>query len=366
MSDSMWTGVVMVVVAGLFVGGGGWPIKLFRKYKYEQWGFLGNLITLVAIPWLVTMIGCGGWSKMIAVIGDLVSQPDSLRAVLLGNLIAMGWGVANVLCSLCFVRIGFALTAGILTGLGMSTGVLLPLIFKGSGIFGKSPDITSKPGQVIVAAVMVMLVAVLLVVLAGLGKDRALKKADMKSGGRLENPIDFYTGLTMAVVMGILSCGLALSFVYSQGPISETMKSHGATEWSIGFASLAMGALVAVWMNVLYPAFLMIKNRSWGVLTQSPFDFFLIIVMGLQGIFSFPLMFIGMKYLGSIGASVGFGIQQSMQMIGSQLVGFISGEWHGVHGRPRVQMYLAIAVLIVAVVILAYGKHLAQKMGLST
>ena len=55
------------------------------------------------------------------------------------------------------------------------------------------------------------------------------------------------------------------------------------------------------------------------------------------------------------GASVGFGIQQAMQMIGSQSVGFIGGEWRGIQGKPRNQMYAAIALLILATIIMAWG-----------
>ena len=48
------------------------------------------------------------------------------------------------------------------------------------------------------------------------------------------------------------------------------------------------------------------------------------------------------SYLVPLGASVGFGVQQAMQMLGSQTVGFASGEWRAVGGTPRRQMYLAI------------------------
>jgi len=53
-----------------------------------------------------------------------------------------------------------------------------------------------------------------------------------------------------------------------------------------------------------------------------------------------------------LGASLGAGIQQAMQMIGGQGLGFLSGEWKGVDGRPRWQMYLAIALLIIASLIM--------------
>jgi len=48
-------------------------------------------------------------------------------------------------------------------------------------------------------------------------------------------------------------------------------------------------------------------------------------------------------------------------MTGSQAVGFISGEWRGVTGKPRSQMYLAILVLIIAASLMAYGNTLAKN-----
>jgi len=69
----------------------------------------------------------------------------------------------------------------------------------------------------------------------------------------------------------------------------------------------------------------------------------------------------GMLLLGALGGSVGWGIQQAMQMTGNQGVGFLSGEWRGVRGKPREQMYLAIGILIVAAAIMAAGNSLVKR-----
>ena len=61
-----------------------------------------------------------------------------------------------------------------------------------------------------------------------------------------------------------------------------------------------------------------------------------------------------------LGAAIGGGIQQAMQMVGGQGTGFISGEWRGVHGKPRLQMYASIALLIIASFIMAYSKTIKQ------
>ena len=84
-------------------------------------------------------------------------------------------------------------------------------------------------------------------------------------------------------------------------------------------------------------------------------------LIGVQFIAAVTLMGRGMLLLGALGASVGFGIQQAMQILGNQAVGFTSGEWRGVLGTPRKQMVVAVAILIVAVIIMAYGNMLAQN-----
>ena len=53
-------------------------------------------------------------------------------------------------------------------------------------------------------------------------------------------------------------------------------------------------------------------------------------------------------------------VQQAMQMLGGQSVGFISGEWRDVPRGPVLTMIVAIVLLILAAVIMAYGNSLAH------
>ena len=135
-----------------------------------------------------------------------------MSAILLGNLFALGWGIANVLCGLCYVRIGVALTGAILAGLGVSVGSIIPLVFKGSGLFRDSADLTSPAGITVLVGVGVMLVGVTWRRSPALAATGSLAKAEEKSGG-------FLGGLIMTVIAGILSSFMAFAFVYSQGPI---------------------------------------------------------------------------------------------------------------------------------------------------
>ena len=86
----------------------------------------------------------------------------------------------------------------------------------------------------------------------------------------------------------------------------------------------------------------------------------LAILIGINFSLAVTLMGKGMLLLGALGASIGWGIQQAMQMTGGQMLGFVSGEWRGARAHPRVQMSRAIALLIAAALNSAYGNTLAK------
>lgn len=327
--------------AGLVIGSGAWPIKLMKRFEFEHWWFVGMLLGLIVIPWTSTLLLCP-------------HAIDAYRTVPLwmlvkSNLFALGWGIANILCGICFVRIGVGLTGAISTGLGVSVGVTLPLVMKGSGLFHNAPDIASRAGLTILAGVAIMLIGVAFSTAAGFGRDRALKKTERHSG-------KFARDLALCVIAGVLSCGMVLAFVYCQGPVVAAMKLRGAGDIPANLAVWAGGLLAGALLNVIYPAYLMTRKRSWGVLGQSRLELGLSMVMGISFALGIVLMGKGMLLLGASGASVGFGIQQAAQMMGNQGLGFISGEWRGVPAKPKSQMFIAIGILIIAAAIMAYGK----------
>ena len=346
MNTTSLLGILAVVCAGLVMGSGVWPMKLMKKFQFEHWWFIGMLTGLIVIPWAITLIYCPNAFAAYAKV--------PVKTLITANLWAAGWGVANILCGLCFVRIGIALTGAILTGLGVSIGVTLPMIVKGSGLFQDAANLTSPAGLTVLAGVAVMLVGVVFAALAGFGRDHALQKQEQRSGS-------FFGGLIMTVIAGVLSCGMSLSFVYGQDPIKVAMKSQGAGEIPATFAVWAVGLLGGSLLNVLYPAYLMTRKKSWRVLGESAKELVLAVIIGLNMALAVGLIGQGMVMLGALGASVGFGIQQACQMLGGQGVGFISGEWKGVFGTPRRLMYAAIGVLILAALIMAFGNSLAKS-----
>jgi hypothetical protein len=449
----MALGVILVIVGGLIMGAGAWPMKLMRKFQFEHWWFLSIFFGLFLFPWTFTLI-------FYPNIFEIFRDPNIVKDLAFASGLALCWGVANLLCGMCYVRIGIALTQAILTGLGASIVVILPLVVKAPGILGNAPDINSYAGMVILCAVGVLLVAVVLASLAGFGRDRILQKLQATSGS-------FTVGFIMAVIAGVTSAGLWLAFSFGESPIlsricrieagkmielgvgkdvrlldkysvsGEGEKATLSTKASskgdrksqeeavanvskklsgkytvevdgtvalpgiapvkiVGqyakdaaetianamgvtgdaakelknpisvrtidvFAAFPVWAIVAcsgALLNLIYPMIIMTKNKSWGVLLTSWPEVGLTLIMGIQTALALTLPGKGILMMGALGAAIGNGIQQAMQMAGGQGVGFISGEWKGVYGKPRWQLFAAIALLLVASYILIYSKSL--------
>jgi hypothetical protein len=336
-------GILITVASGLVMGTSPWPLKLMRRFQYEQFAFISMLVALVILPWAITLIWC---PEPFAALAE-VDHKILLRA----NVFAFAWGIAQVLAMLCFVRIGVSLTYGILCSVGAAVGVVVPMIFKASGVFKDAPDVISLPGLVILVGTCVMVAGVVLASMAGAGRHRQ-KNADV-TGTPSKG---FAVGLVMVVAAGVLSVGWGFCFTYSQDAIVHAMKSHGAADFPAGIAVWAVALLGATIPNLCYPIILMTRNKSWGVLAERPGEILLSVVYGVLFFAPSALLGEGMLRLGALGASVGWGLVQGTLILGGQFLGFVSGEWRGVHGKPRRQIYAAILLLIGAMSIMASAK----------
>lgn len=338
------TGSIVAGLGGAAAGALSWPMKLQKKFKFEHCWFPGMLFGLFVLPWAVTLALCPN-----AIDGYRSVAP---AVIIKSNLFSLAWGVGNVLLGISLVRIGASLSFGILSGVGIPLGVIVPMVFKGSGKFQQAADLNSPAGLTILIATALMLVGVVLVALAGFGRDKMLDKQAEKSGG-------FLGGLIMCVISGFCSVGPAFAFVYSQGPIRGAMLDRGAGEWPASLAVWALGMGLGCLVNVVYPALLMFRKGSWGVIRDNPRELGLSLIVGLNLFLAFALWFQGMILLGPMGGSIGFGIYFALQILGAQVLGLVSGEWRGVRGKPVTQMLVAVIILVAAAAVMAYASTLA-------
>jgi len=343
---ALWLGTLVTVLAGLVMGTSPWPLKLLRAFQYEHFAFVSMLVALVILPWTITLAFCP--QPLVA-----ISEVDS-SVLWKANIFELAWGIAQVLAMLCFVRIGVSLTYGILCSIGAAVGVIVPMTIKASGVFQDAPDLVSKPGAIVLAGTLVMLFGVVFASLAGAGRERMQNASTGNAQQDRRN--GFTVGLIMVVVAGILSVGWGFAFTYCQDPIIRAMKLHGAADFPAGIAVWAVALLGAALPNVIYPAVLMTRNKSWGILATHPSEIGLSVIYGVLFFAPSALLGQGMLLLGPLGASVGWGLVQGSVILGGQVLGFASGEWRDIGGTPRARMYLAVVLLIVAMAIMACAK----------
>ena len=339
------SGIIVAGLGGTSAGALSWPMKLQKKFEFEHCWFPGMIFGLFLLPWVITLSFC----------------PDAIDAyrsvdisyIIKSNLFSLAWGVGNVLLGLSLVRIGASLSFAILSGIGIPLGVIVPMVMKGTGLFQDAPDVNSPAGHAILGAMVLMVIGVLFVAFAGFGRDKMLDKSDVKAGSG-----GFLGGLIMCIISGFCSVGPSFAFIYSQEPIIKAMTERGAPDWPAAISVWAMGMFFGGLVNVVYPAILMTKNRSWKVITENPKEIGLSCIVGLNLFLAFGLMFQGMLMLGPLGASVGFGIYFVLQILGAQALGLISGEWRGVKGKPVYQMFTAIALLMVGAGVMGWAATL--------
>jgi len=339
-------GSAVVTAAGLISGSAAWPMKLMRRYQFEHWWFIGMATGLIMVPWTITLTCCPHVFQACASM--------ALKPLVVANLLAAGWGMANTICGACYVRIGLALTTAILSGVGLSVGAIVPMILKGSGVFHRATSLASPAGLTVLAGIGLMLVGTVSAGLAGCGRERALAQSERKSGKFLQT-------LVLVLVAGVMSCGMSLSFVYGQETVVAAMERAGAAHLPATFAVWAFCLPGGALSCLVYPMWLMTRNKSWDVLGKSWKEMSLAAVIGINAAAAVALLGSGMLMLGPLGATVGFAIQQAAWMLGGQGAGFISGEWRGVRGRPRKQMVLAIGLMLVAILILACANALVRS-----
>ncbi len=314
MSETLLAGLAITLASGLIMGVSPAPLKLVRHFRYEHFGFISMLVALVILPWTITLIYC---PQPFAALGEV----DGL-VLLKANLLALCWGIAQVLALLCFVRIGVSLTYGILCSIGAAVGVIVPMIVKASGVFQEGPDLFSLPGLVILVGTAVMVCGVVLASMAGAGREKLRSRSAIasQSAAKGDSPIfadtkigtvpHFAVGLIMVITAGVLSVGWGFAFTYFQAPIIQAMKAHGARPFPASIAVWAVALLGAALPNVLYPALLMTRNRSWRTLADQPAEIGLSITYGILFFVPSALLGEGMLRLGPLGASLGWGLVQ--------------------------------------------------------
>jgi len=342
-------GFALILLGAMCGGSFGLPSKYVKEGTPWEvlWGPFFFFVTIL-LPVVIAPL----------VVDDLGGIYKAAGAGTIGAVLASGflWGLGSMALGMSFAFIGLSLAYALNYGAQIATGFLLPM-----AIFNPE-QIPTTYGYVLLFGVAVCLGGVVVSGRAGMLKERSLKQPvgpkPAETGSTVQKKPRMIVGLIIAVVSGVLCACYAVASAYA-GPIGAEAAVNNPP-WAAAWAVTAMILWGGAVSSCLYCAAQLTRNRTWGHLSRPGVGKVLLLAAAMAVLHDAAIFFFGMGwiYLGDLGVPVGYPVFMSLAIIVGNFHGFRSGEWSGA-SRESVQWIITgIALLIVGVCVIAYGKSM--------
>jgi hypothetical protein len=171
----------------------------------------------------------------------------------------------------------------------------------------------------------------------------------------------FAIGLAWCVLSGVFSAGNNLGFDFADRVATEAVKLGTSPVYAslARFIAVYWGGYLAV---LIFCGARMLKTGSWRNYAGAGAgrDAALSFAMGAFHFISQIAYGAGAYYVGRLGTTVGFAVMISSSIILANLFGFFTGEWKTAVRSSVRTLYMGLIMLIIAVLILAYGNSLVS------
>jgi len=321
--------------------------------RVKGWSWQTYWLVQAAFCWLLLPI-LGAWATIPELGKVLAEAPRS--AMLTSFVLGAVYGVGGTAFGISIRYIGFSLTYAIAIGLSTVLGTLIPPLV--AGTLGAT---LSKPGAGwIIGGIVVGMVGIAFTGAAGRMKERDLS-AQASLGG-----FSLIKGLLLSLLAGVLSAiyGFALA---AGEPIADVASQHGA--------GVFRGNVVYIFSNTgafittgLYCLWLHRKHRTLGEVVELPagaenarlpVNWAMAMLTGCLWYGQFFFYNLGHVRMGEY-KFTSWAIHMIMLILFSILVGWVLREWRGARGVTKHAVGVAFVVLVLAVLALTYGNHLAE------
>ena len=342
----------MNVIFGAFLGGAvngmfALPMKLTKKWSWENVWLPFSALALVIFPYLVAVMGAPQLSASYA------NVPTS--SVCTGLLMGFGAYTGSLLFGISLSLIGNSLAFSLLVGSMSAVGVLGPLL-----IFHPEKALT-QGGKFIDLGILLMFASLVLCARAGnlMGKAKS-SDAEQKRGGGL-----VLAGMLLAIAGGVLSgllpMGLSMPWAHEIAAAAQKFGGAGvSTAQNVVLLPVLIGGAIP---NCLYAAWLLIKNKTYPAYKGSFNYWWIILLMGVMYTGSTVMwgMSSSRSMLGELlGPSVGWALFICGIVVSSNVGGFATGEWKGAGSKATRLMVSGILVMVLAAVCIGTGNYLLK------
>jgi L-rhamnose-H+ transport protein len=339
MNKHFLLGMSIIFFSGLLNGAFAAPMKYSRRWKWENLWLVFSFVGTIVVPWTLALALVPHLSQVYA------SVPA--RSLLLPMAFGLVWGVAQVTFGISFRMVGVALSFAVVSGLGSLSGSMVPLLaFHAEEMF--------RPrGILLLLSIPFLLIGLVLYAWAGVRRE---KEQAAPASGSGEQKSSFAAGMAVCIFTGIFASSFNLGFAFGGDVISASLR-HGAGPLSATYAvwTIVLGA--GFIPNLVYCAYLLVKNRSIGLYGQSgwPREALLSLTMALMWIGAISIYGIGATLVGAFGTSMGYMLFVATSILLANAFGLFTGEWKGTSPRTRKLLFTAVGFILLAIIVLNLG-----------
>jgi L-rhamnose-H+ transport protein len=326
------------------------PLKRVRKWAWESYWLAYAVCGLVIVPWALA------FATSPNVLRVLSAAPS--RQILYCMACGAIWGFGGLTWGLMIRYLGVGLGLAMGAGLTSAAGTLVPPVLKGRDAV--SAMLHTPAGLASLIAALISVAGIVFVGMAGMSKERELPEAEKK---KAVAEFNFKKGMLVAVFSGLMSS--AMSFGLQGGP--EIQKLAASLPPATSAIWAGMPVLVVVLMggfivNGAWCLLLNFKNRTVRDYTDAgaPAGSNLLYA-GIAGAIwcsQFICFKTGEPLMGST-SYIGWAVLMASQILFSQLLGLMLGEWRGASRKTRSLLIAGLALLIVSSVVAGYSSSLA-------
>jgi L-rhamnose-H+ transport protein len=327
MTERLWIGLALTLLAGLLSGNCMLPMKFAKHWPWESVWLVFSIVSLLILPWTLVFATIGNPFVIYAAL--------PAEAFMAPVLFGAGWGVAQILFGISVTRLGMALGYSIIVGLGALLGTLIPLIVKHREI-----AFSSRAASIWIG-VVVMIAGIAVAAWAG------RKREGVRGQGR------YGSAIAIAVLCGLMAPMLNYAFAFGDRIASEAVR-FGASNEQAGYAVWPVALLGGLVPNVFYSAFLLSRNATWSTFhTNWKSDSWCGVVMGALWMGAFAVYGVSSVYLGTLGTSAGWALFQIFMIMTASASGMLTAEWKGSPKAAKLGMAAGLALLSIATVLIA-------------
>ncbi|MEM6319454.1 MAG: L-rhamnose/proton symporter RhaT, partial [Bacteroidota bacterium] len=239
----MTTGIIWAIMAGIMLGLYALPEKFTKDFEFENtWGVM-FFINMLLVPIIAGFALVSGFTNVLAAIPTEVLLSMAFASFL--------WGIGVMMWGKAIDYIGLSLGFSIFIGTVILVGSLLPFWVDGA-----------PPSNVFIT-ILGGIFVVLLGIIAN-GKAGLTREADEAKDQELPKNQSVGTGITIAVIGGLLATGFSYANAAGRPIIHEASQAAGNPEWVtavvVMFVIYVSGALFVV----PYFIYQLSKKGFWG------------------------------------------------------------------------------------------------------